>query len=204
MTHEFSEARKEQLEREKRAEKGLIGVGLLKLFTHEGKDAERKIVFGSYNPRAVEPKSVKRMVEQFMSKECSSRQFPLRCIVSAGDVKNAAELIKDYDGKTVETSTRIPSIEWNERAQSQPLVMLAGQHRVAAARQAWPKLQEVRREMESKLEDLTTELEDAAHASSESEEIRAEMKAVEEGIQSFRVYMDLVQRWPVEVYDEGE
>jgi len=144
------------------------------------------------------------MVEQFLAQECTSRQHPLRCMVQSGDVKNGSALMKTYDGKTVDNHAKIANIEWTDGTSMKPLVMLAGQHRVAAATQAWPKLRDYKRELDGKAEDLRVQFEKAAHGSDKSEEIKAARIQMDADIHRYRAYMDLVQRWPVEVYDEGK
>jgi hypothetical protein len=144
------------------------------------------------------------MVEQFLSLQCMSRQHPLRCVVQSGHVINAEALIKQYDPTTIDESTKIPDIEWNTDVLRDSVVMLAGHHRVTAAVQAWPKMSAHKRTLQDRVDELDEELGKADHASEKSVEIEEEIKAINADIRRYRACMDLVQRWPVEVYQEGK
>lgn len=102
----------------------------------------------------------------------------------------------------------IPDIQWEDHVYGNEVTVLAGQHRLKAVESAWPILLAKLRLAEKDVKKLQTKIHRAEEDSDSDEDeltrLKNSLKTAQDVMKEMRPIVDLVQRWPVELYDEGE
>lgn len=148
--------------------------------------------FGTYNPgRQTQEDLVRFMAEKMNLGECNSESNPLVIAVEAAKTSSES-LVTGPSDRNQPSAFR--QVEFNTRT-SVPLELLAGMHRVKAARLASGyltlRLKKLKRTIDKPRKHSKEQIEDQL------------IDAIKEEIAAVTRTIELVERWPVRFYDIG-
>jgi hypothetical protein len=96
--------------------------------------------------------SVGIMVCQFQEGHCSSHLHPLQFTIDKRDILNGEDLLRNYDIGSSSIHENVLEIEWAPDMFNRKVVVLAGQHPLAAIKVAWRPIIGKYQELESQQE----------------------------------------------------
>lgn len=221
----------------KRTDQAKIGVGMLRVgYLKEAEDmdaidsdsdvdeeAERAqgtervpLRMGKWNARPIIRAHVMDIQKQLAAGHNLSRKWPVWIAVNESDITNIEDLVEE---RQLAGSDRIPILQWRQGVQEVPV--LAGQHRIEAAREtlkglakplgegvlAIERLKAKVTKVEKKCvklkkqEDVDEQLD---HAEEELANLKNEMAKTQEKVKQLREQADGVRFWPAVVYSSGQ
>jgi hypothetical protein len=172
---------------------------------------------GAFNPRKEKEPHTKTIAADLARGVVNSRGSPLFIAISKGDVINIKDFVPADEARTAKN---VPVAQWNGGIRE--TMVLAGQHRIAAARAATadlvkelvdldnriPEAEETMKTTEAAyqkanantrtLQSVLTDKEDARNTARDS------VKAMKNRQVEIRVLMDKIRFWPAIFYDKGE
>lgn len=179
-------------------------MGLFRAVARDSRSQKLEFEIGRYNPRQLNKASVGTMVRQFQEGHCSSRLHPLRFAVDKRDVLNGDDLLKTYDTGSSSVHENVPEIEWAPHVFNRKVVVLAGQHRLASIKAAWGPMIGEYQELETRQDIMKVERDEKDNRGEDSTELEEQLRMINLELERSRSYLDLLQRWPVELYDDGK
>jgi hypothetical protein len=144
------------------------------------------------------------MVCQFQEGHCSSRLHPLWFAVDKRDVLNGKDLLKTYDTGSSSIHENVLEIEWAPHVLNRKVVVLAGQHQLALIKAAWGPMIGEYQELETWQEIIKVEQDEKDNRGEDSMELEEQLRTINLELERSQSYLNLLQRWPMELYDDGK